>query len=48
MKISNIISINIHSTPFSYLDFKTMILYRKRPWFMPLAGTYYRFKDLVS
>ncbi|MFQ5943327.1 MAG: NAD(P)/FAD-dependent oxidoreductase [Anaerolineales bacterium] len=48
MKMAHIIAGKEDATPFSDLDFPTMILYRKRPWFMPLAGTYYRFKDLVS
>lgn len=48
MKMADIIAGKGDATPFSDLDFKTMFLYRKRPWFMPLAGAYYRFKDLVS
>ncbi len=34
--------------PFSELRFPTMPFYRKRPWFLPLAGAWYRLKDLVS
>jgi len=48
MKMADIIAGKGDATPFSDLDFKTMFLYRKRPWFMPLAGAYYRFRDLVS
>jgi glycine/D-amino acid oxidase-like deaminating enzyme len=48
MKMADIISGKGDSTPFSDLEFKTMFLYRKRPWFMPLVGTYYRLKDMVS
>ena len=48
MKMADIIAGKGDSTPFSDLEFKTMFLYRKRPWFMPLAGAYYRFKDMVS
>lgn len=48
MKMADVIAGKSDATPFSDLDFKTMILYRKRPWFMPLAGTYYRFKDWVE
>jgi glycine/D-amino acid oxidase-like deaminating enzyme len=48
MKMADIITGKGDATPFSDLDFKTMILYRKRPWFMPLVGAYYRIKDMVS
>lgn len=48
MKMAQIIAGKEVATPFSDLNFPTMLLYRKRPWFMPFAGTYYRFKDLVS
>jgi glycine/D-amino acid oxidase-like deaminating enzyme len=34
--------------PFSDLDFPTMPLYRKRPWFLPLAGAWYRLADLLG
>jgi glycine/D-amino acid oxidase-like deaminating enzyme len=34
--------------PFSELRFPTMPFYRKRPWFLPLAGAWYRLADLVS
>jgi glycine/D-amino acid oxidase-like deaminating enzyme len=34
--------------PLSDLKFPSMILYRSRPWFLPLAGLYYGFLDLVS
>ncbi len=47
-KMAAVIAGKSDSSPFSDLDFKTMFLYRKRPWFMPLAGAFYRFKDLVS
>jgi glycine/D-amino acid oxidase-like deaminating enzyme len=47
-KMADIIAGKSDATPFSDLDFKTMFLYRKRPWFMPMVGTYYRFKDMVS
>ena len=33
--------------PFSDLGFPTMPFYRKRPWFLPLAGAWYRLADLV-
>jgi glycine/D-amino acid oxidase-like deaminating enzyme len=48
MKMAHIVAGKADATPFSDLDFPTMFLYRKRPWFMPLAGAYYRFKDWVS
>jgi glycine/D-amino acid oxidase-like deaminating enzyme len=48
MKMADIIAGKGDATPFSDLDFPTMLLYRKRPWFMPMVGTYYRFKDMVS
>jgi glycine/D-amino acid oxidase-like deaminating enzyme len=48
MKLAHIVAGKADATPFSDLDFPTMFLYRKRPWFMPLAGTYYRFRDWVS
>lgn len=47
-KMAAVIAGKSDSTPFSDLRFRTMILYRKRPWFMPLAGAFYRFKDMVS
>ena len=34
--------------PFSDLGFPTMPLYRKRPWFLPLAGAWYRLADLLG
>jgi glycine/D-amino acid oxidase-like deaminating enzyme len=34
--------------PFSDLRFPTMPFYRKRPWFLPLAGAWYRLADLLS
>jgi glycine/D-amino acid oxidase-like deaminating enzyme len=34
--------------PFSELRFPTMPFYRKRPWFLPLAGAWYRLADLLT
>lgn len=48
MKMADILAGKADATPFSDLDFPTMFLYRKRPWFMPFAGAYYRFNDMVS
>ncbi len=35
-------------TPFHDLRFDAIPLYNGRPWFLPFAGLYYRWKDLVS
>jgi glycine/D-amino acid oxidase-like deaminating enzyme len=34
--------------PLADIPFPDMVLYRGRPWFLPLAGVYYRFLDWVS
>ena len=34
--------------PFSDLRFPTMPFYRKRPWFLPLVGAWYRLADLLT
>ncbi len=32
-------------SPFLHLNFPARIFYRRRPWFLPVAGAYYRFMD---
>jgi hypothetical protein len=31
--------------PFSELPFESRFYYRRRPWFLPLAGTYFQMLD---
>jgi glycine/D-amino acid oxidase-like deaminating enzyme len=38
----------ISSLPVSEIGFPGMILYRRNPWFLPLAGLYYGFLDRIS
>jgi glycine/D-amino acid oxidase-like deaminating enzyme len=48
MKLAELIAGKSESPVFSETRFRTMILYRKRPWFLPLVGAYYRFKDWIA
>jgi glycine/D-amino acid oxidase-like deaminating enzyme len=50
MKIANSICGDPDQNPFESLGFPTapLGLYQGRPWFLPLAGAWYRFLDLVS
>jgi glycine/D-amino acid oxidase-like deaminating enzyme len=34
--------------PFVQARFRSMVFYRRRPWFLPLAGAYYRVKDWIG
>jgi len=35
-------------SPFADIPHQTMFFYRNRPWFLPLAATYYRLKDWLN
>jgi glycine/D-amino acid oxidase-like deaminating enzyme len=36
------------SSPFADIPHQTMFFYRDKPWFIPLAAQYYRFRDWMS
>lgn len=36
------------SSPFAEIPHQTMFFYRNKPWFLPLAAGYYRFRDWIS
>lgn len=46
-KIARIIAQRSDDTPFRALRFPISVAYRGRPWFLPLAGAYYRSLDAV-
>jgi glycine/D-amino acid oxidase-like deaminating enzyme len=48
MKIAEVFAGKSETFPFSELRFRSMMLYRRRPWFLPLGGAYYRFKDWIA
>jgi glycine/D-amino acid oxidase-like deaminating enzyme len=35
-------------SPFAEIPHQTMFFYRKQPWFLPLAATYYRARDWLT
>lgn len=38
----------ISRSPFAEIPHQTYVFYQKKPWFLPLAASYYRFLDKVS
>ena len=47
-RIANVIAGKPEDTPFLDLSFRSIPLYRGRPWFLPLAGAYYRAYDRLK
>jgi glycine/D-amino acid oxidase-like deaminating enzyme len=47
-EIAWLINGKIHSSPFMEIPHQTYFFYRDKPWFLPIAVTYYRFRDWVS
>jgi glycine/D-amino acid oxidase-like deaminating enzyme len=48
MKLAHVLSGRLSTPPFSDLRFPAWFFYQRNPWFMPLAGMWYRFLDAVS
>jgi len=48
MKLAETLSGKISAPPLSDIPFPAWFFYRKEPWFMPLAGMWYRFLDKVA
>ena len=46
-KLAGVIAGTGDLPPFARLRFRSMLLYRKRPWFLPLAWAYFWAKDQV-
>lgn len=47
-EVARLISGQISRSPFADIPHPTYFFYREKPWFLPLAATYYRFLDWVS
>ena len=47
-EVGKLLSGEISSSPFLEIPEDTRFFYRNRPWFLPLAARYYRFKDWRS
>ncbi len=47
-ELGRLLTGEISSSIFEQIPHQTYFFYRGRPWFMPLAEAYYRFKDYVS
>jgi glycine/D-amino acid oxidase-like deaminating enzyme len=47
-EVGKLLAGQISRSPFQEIPEDTRFFYRGRPWFLPFAAQYYRFKDLVS
>ena len=47
-EVARLIAGQISRSPFADIPHPTYFFYRQKPWFLPLAATYYRFLDRVS
>ena len=47
-EVAELMSGKISRSPFAEIPHQTYIFYQKKPWFLPIAATYYRFLDKVS
>jgi glycine/D-amino acid oxidase-like deaminating enzyme len=47
-EIARVITGKIKSSPFMEIPHQTYFFYRNKPWFLPFAGMYYRFRDWIS
>ncbi len=47
-EIGKLLAGQIDSTPFAEIPHQTMFFYRNKPWFLPIAGWYYRLLDRRS
>jgi glycine/D-amino acid oxidase-like deaminating enzyme len=47
-EIARLINGKIQSSPFMEIPHQTYFFYRDKPWFLPIAVTYYRIRDRVS
>jgi glycine/D-amino acid oxidase-like deaminating enzyme len=47
-EVAELISGRISRSPFADIPHQTHFFYRGKPWFLPLAASYYRFLDAVS
>lgn len=47
-EIARLVTGKIKSSPFMEIPHQTYFFYRNKPWFLPFAGMYYRFRDWIS
>jgi glycine/D-amino acid oxidase-like deaminating enzyme len=47
-EVGKLLAGQISSSPFMEIPEDTRFFYRNKPWFLPFAAQYYRFKDLIS
>ncbi|MCP4359616.1 MAG: FAD-binding oxidoreductase [Chloroflexi bacterium] len=47
-EVGKLLAGQISSSPFLEIPEETRFFYRNKPWFLPLAAQYYRFRDMVS
>ena len=48
MAAGNILGLTEQKSAFEGLEFKTKPLYSGNPWFMPVVGNWYRFRDWLD